>query len=155
MRTRRRGYILVETITAMAILSVTAITVQRALHVAVEARGLARDYSTAQFLLDNLVAEKRLQPRLRAGDGDSGTFPPPNERFQYRWRLEEVSLPLPELPAHYTAEQITATQTSFLGHMGRLEVTITWTRAGEPNQIVAETLLSPDQVWREVDGGTP
>ncbi len=155
MKNRRRGYILVETITAMAILSVTAVTVQRALYVATEARGLARDYSTAQLLLDNLVTEKTLQPRLVAGDGASGTFPPPYERFQFRWHLEEVPLSLPELPDHFQAEQITAAQRNFLGHMGRLEVSISWSRAGEPNQIVAETLLSPDQVWREVDGGQP
>ncbi len=148
MKRRRYGYILVETITAMAILSITAVTVQRAIQVSIHARGLAQDYTTAQFLLENTVAEQTLQPRIAIGAGASGVFPPPHERFHYAWKMTRVDIPLPAMPPGLPPEQIAAAEQAFLNYMGKLRVEISWSRGGQPVTIVGETLLSPDQAWR-------
>ena len=155
MRRAPRGYILVETITAMAILSISAMTVQRALQVAIQARGLAQDFTTAQLLLDTLVADLSLQPRIALGATDIGDFPPPHERFHFAWRLDQVDIPLPELPPGLPPAQITAAQQAYLAYMGKLHVEIAWSRAGEPFQIVGETLLGPNQAWQPPAEGQP
>jgi hypothetical protein len=155
MTPRRRGYILVETVTAMAILSISAVTVQRALQVAIHARGLAQDYTTAQILMDNLVAERSLQPRIAVGAQSAGQFPPPHDRFHFSWRFDEVNIPLPTLPSHLPPERAAAMEQAFLSHMGKLRVDINWSRAGEPVRITAETLFSPEQAWRDLSGRAP
>lgn len=147
MRAKRRGYILVETITAMAILSITAITAQRAIQVAIQARGLAQDYATAQLLLENLVADQSLQPRISLGAHEAGTFPAPYERFQYVWHLDPASIPFPEIPPGLPPGQVAAAEQSFIRYMGRLQVSITWSRAGQAMEIEGDTLLHPGQVW--------
>ncbi len=149
MKHRHRGYILIETLTAMAILSITALTVQRAIQVAIQARGLAQDYTTAQFLLENLVADQTLQPRIAIGTVDSGTFPPPNERFQYAWSLDEVAVPLPALDVQMSVARDETVEQRFLNYMGKLQVEISWSRGGQALNIAGETLLSPDQAWRD------
>lgn len=143
---RLRGYILVEAVTAMAVLSITAVTVQRAVHTAVLARGLSQDYTTAQFLLERLAADRALAPRIAAGEVHSGTFPPPDDRFDYTWSLEAMEITLPELPP-LAPEQREALKTGLLTHMGKLRMEVHWTRGGEPFSAVAETLVSPERTW--------
>lgn len=152
---RSRGYILVEAVTAMAILSIAAVTVQRAVHTAVLARGLARDYTTAQFLLERINADCALEPRIAAGEAHAGTFPPPDERFSYRWVLEKVDLPLPNLPSGLPPEQAAELASKVVDHMGELHIEVAWTRGGEPFSIAAETLLSPERTWIGTLGPRP
>lgn len=144
---RLRGYILVEAVTAMAVLSITAVTVQRAVHTAVLARGLSQDYTTGQFLLERIAADCALEPRIAAGEEHAGAFPPPHERFNYTWTLEKVDLPLPEVPAGLAQEQREALDSELLAYMGKLRIEIGWKRGGEPFSVVAETLLSPERTW--------
>jgi hypothetical protein len=141
-----RGYILVEAVTAMAVLSITAVTAQRAVHTAVLARGLAQDYTTAQFLLERLAADRALEPRIAAGESHSGTFPPPDERFAYAWSLELVEIPLVDLPT-LGPEQRDALKRNLLTRMGKLRMEVRWTRGGEPFSASAETLVSPERTW--------
>ena len=148
MKQSVRGYILVETITAMAILSLAAVTVQRAVQVSIQARGLAQDYSVAQLLLEQIVADQRLQPRIALGANEQGSFPAPYERFQYSWTLSEVAIPLPPLPPEIPPERIDAVRQDFRDYMGRLQVEIDWSRAGQPFSVMGETLFGPDQAWR-------
>lgn len=142
-----RGYILVEAVTAMAVLSITAVAVQRAVHTAALARGLAQDYTTAQFLLDRLVADQSLQPRIAAGESHEGVFPPPHERFSYRWSLEKLDITMPEPPLALAPEQRAALTSGLLNFMGKLHIEVTWNRGGEQFSADGETLLSPDRVW--------
>lgn len=143
---RLRGYILVETVTALAVLSITAVTVQRAVHTAVLARGLSQDYTTAQFLLERFAADRALEPRIAAGEVHSDTFPPPHERFAYTWSLEDIAIPPPALPP-LAPEQHEALNQALLTRMGKLRMEVTWTRGGEPFSAVAETLVSPERTW--------
>lgn len=144
---KRRGYILVEAVTAMAILSIAAVTVQRAVQTAVQARGLARDYTSAEFLLERISADCTLEPRIAAGEVHEGTFPAPWDRFSYRWMLEKIELPLPELPGAPSPEQTAALASKVVDHMGKLHIEIAWVRGGEPFSVAADTLLSPEQTW--------
>lgn len=144
---RPRGYILVEAVTAMAVLSITALTVQRAVHTAVLARGLSQDYTIAQFLLERLAADRALEPRIAAGDVQSGTFPPPDDRFDYTWSLEAIEISPPELPPGVAPEQREALAKGLLARMGKLRMEVSWTRGGEPFSAVAETLISPERTW--------
>ncbi len=152
---RLRGYILVEAVTAMAVLSITAVAVQRSVHTAVLARGLAQDYTTAQFLLDRLAADQSLQPRIAAGEIHEGIFPPPHDRFSYRWSLENVDIPMPEPPLGLAPEQRAALISGLLSYMGKLRIEVTWTRGGEPFSADGETLLSPDRVWVDPQAPAP
>ena len=152
---RARGYILVEALTAMAVLSITALTVQRAVHTAVLARGLAQDYTTAQFLLERIAADQSLQPRIAVGEEHTGTFPPPHDRFSYRWSLEKVETTMPELPPGLAPAQRTALSSGLLTHMGKLHVEVSWNRGGEPFSADGETLLSPDRIWIDPQASPP
>lgn len=142
-----RGYILVETLTAMAVLSITAATVQQAVYTAVQARGLARDYTTAQFLMDRMVAEAELEPRLAAGDTHSGTFDAPDDRFAYTWTVEQAEVPMPPLPPGLSAQQRAGLTSSFLRYMGRIRVEIRWHRGGQPFSVTGATLIAPERLW--------
>ena len=152
---RLRGYILVEAVTAMAVLSITAVAVQRAVHTAVLARGLAQDYTTAQFLLERLAADQSLQPRIAAGETHEGVLPPPHERFSYRWSLEKVDIPMPEPPPGLAPAQRAALTSGLLSCMGKLHIEVTWNRGGEPFSADGETLLSPDRIWVDPQAPAP
>lgn len=152
---RLRGYILVEAVTAMAVLSITAVAVQRAVHTAALARGLAQDYTTAQFLLDRLAADQSLQPRIAAGESHEGIFPPPHERFSYRWSLDKLYIPMPEPPPGLAPEQRAALTSGLLDYMGKLHIEVSWSRGGEQFSADGDTLLSPDRVWVDPQAPAP
>lgn len=142
-----RGYILVETIVAMAVLSVSAAAVQQAVYTAVQARGLSQDYTTAQWLLEDLAASASLEPRLADGDVLTGTFPAPYDRFEFTRTVEKVKIPLPPLPAGLTPEQVAALEASYQDYLGRVRIEIRWFRGGQPFSIVGETLIAPGRLW--------
>ena len=64
MKNRTRGYIFVETLVAMAILSVSAIVIQESIRQAILARAQAMDYTTARFLLEKVMADRMLSNSL-------------------------------------------------------------------------------------------
>lgn len=153
--TRARGYILVETLTAMAVLSITAVTVQQAEYTAVQARGLSQDYTTAQFLMEGIVGMVDLEPRVAVGDIHSGVFPVPNDRFEYTWSVEKADVPLPPAAPTVTPAERAALAGNYLDYMGRLRVEIRWSRGGQPFAVAGETLLSPERVWFENPEAVP
>ena len=152
---RARGYILVETLTAMAVLSVTAAVVQQGVYTAVQARGLSQDYTTAQFLMEGIVATAALEPWLAAGDTHAGAFAAPNERFSHVWSVERVTVPMPPLPPGFSPEQRAGFASSFQDSMGRLRVEIQWSRGGQPFSVTGTTLIAPERLWRDPIAGTP
>lgn len=142
-----RGYILVEAVTAMAVLSIAAVTVQQAVHTAVLARGLSQDFTVAQCLLERIASDCAMQPRIAVGEEHAGTFESPQERFSYRWLMNQIQLPTPELPSDLNTEQRAALTSNLVGHMGKLHIEIHWSRGGEPFSVSAETLVGPDRIW--------
>lgn len=143
---RLRGYILVETVVAMSILAVSSVALQRSVQTAIQARGLAQDYITVRFLLSQLLSEIDLQPALEEQE-HRGQFNGVNKRFAYVWSVERVPVPMPEIPANVKPEVRQRILHQFKKYMGRVRITISWSRAGLAQEIVSETLISPERMW--------
>jgi len=141
-----KGYIMVETLVAMAVLSISTVVIQEAVRQAILARGEAMDYTTARFLLEKVIADRMLVFEQPEGK-DEGKFQAPFERFAYSWELRMEEVPIPELPPGMPLEDVKAFKDSFVKHIGKLRVKITWSRAGTPFTAVAETLLRRNLVW--------
>lgn len=138
---RNDGWVLIETLVAMVLLSVGVLAINRALREAIETRAIARDYTTARFLLEERMGELEMQPLLKEGDSGAGAFGENHPRFSYSWAIAKVDIPTPPIPADL--------QPFFLEppelpdpHLGKISVTITWTRAGRDFDATAETLVS-------------
>ena len=89
---RRAGYILVETVVAMGVLSISMLIIHQDIRQAIMTRGQAQDFTTARFLLEKVFAEHMEQSLLRE-ESDSGRFPPPHQRFAYEWTISKVEMP--------------------------------------------------------------
>ena len=77
---QRRGYILVETLVAMAVLSVSLLGIHRGISQALTARARTMDFTVARFLMEQKLGELMLQPELVKSSGQ-GNFEAPHERF--------------------------------------------------------------------------
>ena len=85
MRARRKeGWVLIETLVAMVLLSVGVLAINRALRESLQTRAIAKDYTTARFLLDEKMGELEMQPVLNEGDGGTGIYKD-QERFSFSW----------------------------------------------------------------------
>lgn len=146
VRRRDRGYILVETIVAMGLLSISMIVIQSAIRQAIITRGQAQDYTTARFLMQQIVAEREMELETPESSG-KGAFEEPYARFSYEWGLTKVKVPRPRIPEDFPSGQLDMLKRTFKGYMGKLRVEIQWTRAGRPFSAVGQTLLRPEQLW--------
>ncbi len=88
------GYILIEAVVALVLLSVGAYAVHGTLRQAILTRGQAQDYTQVRFALQQVVSELELQPMLNEEER-SGRFPGELERFAWRYTISRVALPLP------------------------------------------------------------
>ncbi len=142
MRARRtEGWVLIETLVAMVLLSVGVLAMNRALREAMQTRAMARDYTTARFLLEEEMGELDMQPTLNEGDTGSGGFGEEHPRFTYSWSVVKVDVPVPPIPAdlqQFFLEPPTLPEP----HLGRISVTIKWTRSGRDYDATAETLIA-------------
>jgi Tfp pilus assembly protein PilV len=150
MRARSRGYIMVETLVAMAILSISALVIQESIRQAIVARGQAMDYTTARFLLEKVMADRMLVYEQPEGKGE-GVFDPPFERFSYSWEVQRVEIPMPDLPTMMTPDEILFFKTNYVKYMGKLSAKVNWSRAGMAFSAAAEALLRKDLVWMPPD----
>lgn len=142
------GYILVETLVALTVLSLSAMGLQRAISQATLTRGLAQDYTTVQLLAENMLSNLMLQNYMLVEMQDSGTFPPPNERFAYTLEVGKVDVPRPELPSRIPLAERQALEKRYNGWMPKVRLEITWTRAGAEQSRVFETLYGPERLWQ-------
>ena len=152
MRTDRAGYILLEALVSLTILSIVSIVIQGSLRQAIETRGQAQDYSNARFLLEEEMHRLELQPRQVLGYSKEGVCPAPYERFSYKVKVEKVEVPLPQLSEINVPNPVEFMK-QFVEYMGRVSITVHWTRAGKDFEVVGETLLRPDQLWVSPVGG--
>ena len=139
------GYILVETIVALGLLSICMVVIQASVRQAILTRGQAEDFTTARFLMEQQVADKELQPEIVEGAGE-GTFAPPHERFNYAWNITKVEVPLPAgaiMPAPNDSEG----WRNISNYVARYEIVVSWSRAGQPSAVTGITLFSPDKLW--------
>lgn len=147
---RRAGYILVETVVAMGVLSISMLIIHQDIRQAIMTRGQAQDFTTARFLLEKVFAEHMEQSLLRE-ESDSGRFPPPHQRFAYEWTISKVEMPMPELPQDLPGEndeaRLEKLREMYKGYMGKLRIHILWTRSGQEREAIVETLFPPEKLW--------
>ena len=138
------GWILLETVVAMAVLSIGVVAVNKAIGEALVTRALARDYTQARFLLEQKLAEVEMQPVLVADTRDKGGYGEEFPRFTWFWDVRAVEMPVPSLPEGL----VTLIGQRFeppVPYLGRLSVTVRWTRKGNTYERVLETLLPPER----------
>lgn len=150
MLMRRAGYIFVETVVAMGVLSISTLVIQDALRQAITTRRQAQDFTTARFLMEKIAGERALLFQQPEGSG-SGQFPPPHQTYSYEWSLKRVDVPLPPLPPEFTPEQRQAFEDAFVDYLGKLTIRIKWKRGGVEFEEVGETLLNPGLLWLPED----
>jgi len=152
-RRTARGYILIETVVAMAVLSVSMVAIQRGARQTLYIRGQARDYTQARFLLENLIAEADLQPKHVEGM-QSGRFGGDFDRFSWTVAISRVDLPMPPIPPDVPEEEIKELTCEYLTCV---RATVAWMRAGREFEETAETLLAPERLFvpKEEDGLPP
>lgn len=144
MRTQQ-GYLLVETIVSMAVLSISMVFIHAGVEQAIIARGQAQDYTTARFVLQEVVADIELQPQFVEGSGE-GTYKG-DPRFTYTWEITKATVPRPPLPADLDEAQRQLLEQYFTGYMPKLKVVVKWHRAGYDFESVGETLFGPEKLW--------
>ena len=141
-----RGYILVETMVAMGVLSISMLTIQQAVREAMLTRAMAEDLTTARFLMEEIMNGLILLPELEEGSS-RGDFGAEFSRFSYAWQVSTAEVPRPELP-EFVPEQMRESLTrQYKGHIPKVTVTVTWTRLGQEREITAQTLRPPEQLW--------
>lgn len=144
---RTEGYILLESVVAMVVLSLGIYAVHGTIRQAIITRGQSEDYTRVQFLLEQVMAQAALQPRLTEGR-DGGFFEQSDRRFVWQYTIRKVDVPKPKfgnaqafglddpsdvvLPAPYLAH---------------VHATITWKRAGREFSESMETLYNPNKLW--------
>lgn len=146
MRRPLRGYILVETMVAMGVLSISMLTIQQAVREAMLTRAMAEDLTTARFLMEEIMNGLIILPELEEGSSQ-GDFGAEFSRFSYTWRVSKAEVPRPELP-EFVPEQMRESLTrQYKGFIPKVSVTVSWTRLGQQREITAQTLLPPEQLW--------
>ncbi|GMW02735.1 MAG: hypothetical protein AMXMBFR84_38710 [Candidatus Hydrogenedentota bacterium] len=149
-RDRRGGWILLETLVALAVLSIGIIAVNRALGQALVSRALARDYTEASFHLQDVMGRLRLEPKIAVDTSGKGVCSDSDGRFHYTWSVDRVPFDPPPimqtLPPHLGQINLP------VRFLGRLRVTVTWTRQGRPYELTAETLVQPERIWTRETG---
>jgi type II secretory pathway pseudopilin PulG len=148
---RRRGYILIEAVVAMAIFSVGMISVQSALRQANITRALGKDRTDAHFLLSQLMGAVEIQATLHPGTY-TGAFPD-HPRFAYEYAITTQSIPKPPLPPNLPPAMREQASTLELPvtEIGILSATITWTRLGVEYSETAETVFPPERLPSQQD----
>ena len=141
------GYIMIETVVALVLLSVGAYAVHGTLRQAILTRGQAEDYTQVRFALQQLVSDLELQPILKEEER-SGRFPGDLERFAWRYTISRVALPLPPEVLALPPPQREFAYPKGLDFLTRVHVTIDWTRGGQPFSESFETLLAPSRLFQ-------
>lgn len=140
-----RGYILVEAVMAMAMLSVGSLAIQGALRQAVMTRGIAQDYTEARFLLERILAMVEIQPMLTQDSGE-GVFEPPYERFSWKYEISKIDLPEPPIPANIPEEELEKFKLQ-VRYVTKIVATVSWSRRDREFEETVETLWVPEKLF--------
>lgn len=145
-RGQRRGYIMVETLVAMSILSISAFGIHRSVYQAISARREAEQLTIARYLLESLVAQVEMRPQMGLG-GNTGTFAADGyPEFAYTYEVARIEVPLRGRAARYLNDP--RLSLDYQNYIGKLTVRIYREQDGPDRPlVVGETLLQPSQVW--------
>lgn len=147
----KRGYLLVETVTAMALLSITIVSLHGAMRQAALTRAHAEDFTYARFLAEELMGQLDLRPELETGS-QSGEYGGRFSRFVWAYEVSRVELEPPEMGpgsgwARSLDPEVAGEEFELpVSYLGKVRVEIYWTRLGQEFSYVVETLVSPDRL---------
>ncbi len=144
----KRGYLLVETVTAMALLSITIVALHGAMRQAALTRAHAEDFTYARFLAEELMGRLDLRRELEPGT-QSGEFGERFPRFVWVYEISHVHIEPPEMEpgAEWLDPEVAVEDFQLpVAYLGKLRVEIHWTRLGQEFSYVVETLVDPDRL---------
>lgn len=142
---RRGGYILIEAVVSLGLLSVSVVAIHGSLRQAVLVKGEARDYTMARFILEEQIANVELQRQLTVMT-NSGRGKGDLSRFHWTCEVTKVPLPEPEIPPYIPPEK----EDNFklrAPYLAKIKATVKWSRAGVEHEEELETLWSPEKIW--------
>ncbi len=147
MMRRRNGYMLVETVMAMAILLAGSFTIHAAMRQAALMRAEAQDYTHARFLLEELVGRLELTQGLEPG-GNAGQFTGDFERFRWHYMVSRYSVPSPiVIPEEAQMTESRAARFELpQPDLGKIRATVSWERMGQRHSVTVETLTRSDRL---------
>lgn len=158
-RKTESGWVLMEALVAMVVLSVAIVALNRAFAEAVYTRAIARDYTQARFLLEQVTGELEIKPMHEDGASGSGDFGEDYPRFSYSWTVSKQDVPPPQLPAIIPVE-LQAAAANFqppIEYLGKIAVQVHWTRSGQNYSAELETAIPPGgiRIQEEADNAAP
>ena len=149
MSGRRRhsasGWVLMEAMVAMVVLSVAVVALNRGFAEAVLTRAIARDYTQARFFLEQIVGELELKPFHEDGASGKGNFGEEHPRFAYTWTVSRTDVTPPSIPPTLPPQMQTIAQNFEppIAYLGKISVRVEWTRAGKAYSAELETTIAP------------
>lgn len=147
-RGNQNGYILFEATLALVLLTVGAYAVHGVIRQAVLTRGQAQDYTSAKFLLEQLIADVEFQPFVTP-ETHEGRFEDEFDRFSWSTEVRKIEIPKPEGPldelggAAPDAGELKL-QSPALAHVRAM---VTWQRGGQTFTETMETLFDYKKLW--------
>jgi len=151
MKRCNQGYILLEAMVAMVVLSLGAVMVHSVLRQGVLTRGQAQDYASVQFLMDGLMADIELRPALQA-ESRSGAFDEYDGRFTYRYTIRKVAVPYPKPTPSSNPKKRPRGIPPDRSFMVHVRADILWSRGGVPFRVSREMLYGPDRYFQPAEG---
>ncbi len=92
-KTSRSGFLLLEVILAITIVTIGTVAIMRTYTTSLAAGVISQQYMTASNLLDQIIWDKTSLEEIPSGSS-SGKFPPPNSIYTWDVTIEEI---LPDL----------------------------------------------------------
>ena len=144
---RVRGYVLLEAIGAIAVLSVGIVGVQEGMRQAVLTRAQARDYTQARFMLEELVSQLQVRPQLATGK-NSGDYGENYPRFRWSYNVTRIDLPQTDVPVstRMGPDGQPIPLKLPVKFMGCIDVTVSWTLQGVKYTRSTRTLCQPERL---------
>ena len=144
----QNGYILFEATLALVLLTVGAYSVHGVIRQAILTRGQAQDYTTAKFLLEQVIADVEFQPVITP-ERQEGRFEGEYDRFSWSAEVNKIEIPKPEGPLISLGgggpdPGELKLQSPALAHV---VATITWQRGGRTFTETMETLFDYKKLW--------
>ena len=144
------GYILVEAVIALGLLSIAVGLIHSSIRDTLVVRGMVRDYTQARFLIEQLVAEVQLQP-IFVEEEREGRFDGEFSRFRWKWKMMKIDIPPPPPPPpRPDGTPRPPREKEFelpIPKLAKLTVTVSWTQAGRAFEETVETMYSPNRLW--------
>jgi hypothetical protein len=151
---RACGYVLLEAVGALAVLSVGIVGVQQAMREVVLTRAQARDFTQARFLLEELISELQVRPQLSEGK-HSGGYGENYPRFRWEYVVKRVDMPEAQMQLPQQQQPVQGAAPGVppppqmqipVRFMGQIKVTISWTLASHKYSRSLETLCQPERL---------